>query len=187
MDSLSFVWPTTNHRAAMFLLLVGIHLKQHEHHYLLVFIPLLVDESSNKIMPTHTHPPNLNSNSSTKSHTNWNNQEKNVRKVIWRAFHQTLCGGIVDTDHRRSMEQHKGGRGCNYRLPSKHLYNIVQQKHVLVPNTMAHTPLNIYFRHTLTRDKWTSWLHLIHWMMNVTLNKEVGETCINWHVPPHWL
>jgi hypothetical protein len=25
----------------MFLLLVGIHLKQHKHHYLLVFIPLL--------------------------------------------------------------------------------------------------------------------------------------------------
>jgi hypothetical protein len=36
------------------------------------------------------------------------------------------------------------------------LYNIVQQKNVLVANVLANTPLNISFRRVLTGNKWNN-------------------------------
>jgi hypothetical protein len=50
------------------------------------------------------------------------------------------------------------------------LYNIVQQKHTLLADVLAQTPLNIAFRRSLVGNKWNRWLHLCQRLMMVQLS-----------------
>lgn len=57
-----------------------------------------------------------------------------------------------------------------HQYPS--LYNIVQRKSVLVATVLSSVPLNIGFRRTLTGNKWTSWLHLVHRLIMVRFSAD---------------
>jgi hypothetical protein len=48
--------------------------------------------------------------------------------------------------------------------PAQHcpsLYNIMQQKQVLVANVLSQTPLNITFLRTFLKNRWRLWLQLV--------------------------
>lgn len=62
------------------------------------------------------------------------------------------------------------------------LYNIVQQKNILVADVLNQTPLNIVFRRGLTGSKWNDWLHLCQKLMLVTLIQ--NKDSFHWRLTP---
>jgi hypothetical protein len=73
-------------------------------------------------------------------------------------------------DTRFLEETWLGNKPLSQQYPS--LYSIVQRKQVSVANVLSHNPLNIYFRRTLSANRWMLWLQLVQCLMNVHLNDE---------------
>ena len=64
---------------------------------------------------------------------------------------------------------------CGDRSSSKEypmLFEIARHKHLLVADVLSTVTSNIKFRHALTRNKRTTWLHLVERLMDVSLSTE---------------
>jgi hypothetical protein len=61
-----------------------------------------------------------------------------------------------------------GNKSLAMQYPS--LYNIVHRKNVSIANVLNQNPLNITFSRTLTENRWTLWLQLVHRLMFIQLN-----------------
>ena len=67
-----------------------------------------------------------------------------------------------------------GNASLQFQYPSS--YNIAQQKNVSLHDVLSSAPpLNMSFKRALIGDKWDSWSHLCHRLMEVHL---VDTTCL---------
>ena len=52
------------------------------------------------------------------------------------------------------------------------LYIIVRRKNILLADILAQSPLNIQFWRVLIGNKWEAWLHMVEWLMTISLTQD---------------